>query len=127
MKILHIAPQGYDEGIIEALVETLGIQAHVAYIGQENHTQAIWNGYTEGAAGLVYTYYPNSNQHGISIRDLGRANIPPGIDLKSQRIAVLCCMSAFCLKMRVNISKKIWHRQKGEKAIDIELLISAPT
>ena len=39
VRILHISAQGFDEGLIENLVETLKVPAKVAYLGQENHTQ----------------------------------------------------------------------------------------
>jgi len=48
VQILHIAPQGYDEGQVEALVQTLGIPATVAYLGQTAHTDAIWSAVTKG-------------------------------------------------------------------------------
>ena len=38
---------------------------------------------------LVYSYEPNTNQHGISIDSLARAKIPPRLDFKPQQLVKL--------------------------------------
>jgi len=86
VQILHITPQGYDEGQVEELVKTLGIPAKVAYLGQTAHTDAIWSAVTKRSGSLVYSYVPNTNQHGISIDSLSRAKIPPRLDFKPQQL-----------------------------------------
>ena len=90
MHILHIAKTGYDEGLVEALVEKLEIPAKVAYLGPEAHTDALWTAYTERKGALVYSYFPNANQHGISILSLERAAIAPGDDFQSQQLQNPC-------------------------------------
>ena len=102
VKILHIASKGYDEGLVEQLIETMKVPAKVEYLGQTKHTQAIWNAYTKISPALVYSYYPNVNQHGISILHLPRAKIAPGIDFKSQRLAVwnCTCMPPACVNVQ---------------------------
>ena len=87
-QILHIASKGFDEGAVEKLVEDLGIPATVVYLGQANHTQAIWSAYTQQDGALVYNFYPNVNQHGVSVLHLARAKIAPGMDFQPQRLAV---------------------------------------
>lgn len=89
VQILHIDKTGYDEGLVEALVEKLKIPAKVAYLGPEAHTDALWTAYTERKGALVYSYFPNANQHGISILSLERAAIAPGDDFQSQQLQKL--------------------------------------
>jgi len=89
VQILHIAKTGYDEGLVEALVEKLKIPARVAYLGPQAHTDALWTAYTEKKGALVYSYIPNENQHGISILSLDRAKIAPGDDFQSQQLQKL--------------------------------------
>lgn len=89
LQLLHIAKKGYDEGAVESLVEQLGLPAKVVYLGEANHTQAIWKAYTKRAGALVYSYYPNTNQFGISVLDLPRAQILPVLDFKPQRLEKL--------------------------------------
>jgi hypothetical protein len=54
VQILHIAKKGYDEGAVERLVELLEIPAKVVYLGEFNHTEAIWKAYTKRAGALMY-------------------------------------------------------------------------
>eukprot|EP00277_Geminigera_cryophila_P024202 CAMPEP_0179462078 /NCGR_PEP_ID=MMETSP0799-20121207/44575_1 /TAXON_ID=46947 /ORGANISM="Geminigera cryophila, Strain CCMP2564" /LENGTH=923 /DNA_ID=CAMNT_0021264863 /DNA_START=81 /DNA_END=2854 /DNA_ORIENTATION=- len=89
VQILHITPTGYDEGQVEELVKQLGIPAKVAYLGQTAHTDAIWSAVTKGTGALVYSYEPNTNQHGIPIDSLARAKIPPRLDFKPQQLVKL--------------------------------------
>ena len=70
------------------MIEVLEMKAKVVYLGEYNHTEAIWKAYTKRAGALVYSYYPNTNQYSISILDLQRAKIMPGIDFQPQRLAV---------------------------------------
>lgn len=84
-----IATTGYDEGLVEGLVDKLKIPAKVAYLGPQAHTDALWTAYTEKKGALVYSYYPNANQHGISILSLTRAKIAPGDDFQSQQLQKL--------------------------------------
>ena len=94
VQIFHIAKRGYDEGAVEKMVEMMGLPAKVVYLGEFNHTEAIWRAYTKRAGALVYSYYPNTNQHSISVLDLPRAKIMPGIDFQPQRLAVSLCTCA---------------------------------
>lgn len=87
--ILHIASEGYDEGQVEEKVELLELRARVAYLGQENHSKAIWNAYVKHKGVLVYGFFPNSNHYGISILDLPRAKIVPGLDFRQQNLMVV--------------------------------------
>jgi len=89
VQILHIAKTGYDEGLVEALVDKLKIPARVAYLGAQAHTDALWAAYIEKKGALVYSYFPNANQHGISILSLDRAKIAPGDDFLSQQLQKL--------------------------------------
>jgi hypothetical protein len=85
-QVLHISKTGYDEGQVEALLETLGIPAHVAYVGAEAHTHKIWESYTKRVGTLLYSYSPNANQEGVSILSLPRAQIDPKLDFRPQLI-----------------------------------------
>ena len=60
----------------------------VVYLGAANQTEAIWSAHTKRAGALVYNFYPNVNQHKISILHLPRAKIPPYLDFQPQRITV---------------------------------------
>jgi len=86
---MHIAPKGYDEGMVEKLVQTLGLQAKVVYLGEDAHTKKIWQSYKKRAGTIVYSYFPNINQHGIPILSLHRAEIPPEEDFKPQQLRKL--------------------------------------
>ena len=88
VKIFHIAKTGYDEGLVEDLVQKLSIPATVAYLGEENHTEAIWSAHTQRAGALIYSYYPNTYQIGISMQALPRAKVHPQFDFKRQRLVV---------------------------------------
>ena len=89
VEIFHISAKGYDEGKVEALVEKLKIPAKVVYLGVKNHTEALWNAYSTGVPALMYTYYPNTNLHGVSVLQLQRAKIAPSLDFVSQRLTKL--------------------------------------
>ena len=89
VQIMHIAPKGYDEGMVEKLVQTLGLQAKVVYLGEDAHTNKIWQSYKKRAGTIVYSYFPNINQHGIPILSLHRAEIPPEEDFKPQQLRKL--------------------------------------
>lgn len=54
VQIMHIAKKGYDEGAVEEMIEMLGVPAKVVYLGEFNHTEAIWKAYTKQAGALVY-------------------------------------------------------------------------
>ena len=51
---------------MEALVERLKLPVIVVYLGAEKDREAIWKGYTQRVGALFYSFYPNTNQHGIS-------------------------------------------------------------
>ena len=51
---------------VEALVERLKLPVKVVYLGAEKHREAIWRAYTQRVGALFYSFYPNTNQHGIS-------------------------------------------------------------
>ena len=53
-RILHIGRQDYDEGRVERMVEELKLPVTVAYLGKRNHTDALWEAYTNRAGALVY-------------------------------------------------------------------------
>ena len=89
VQILHIAPTGYDEGKVEAMVEKLGIRAKIVYVGQKAHTSQLWTAYKKRSSSLIYSFYPNTNQYGISILNLPRAVIDPQLDFKPQQLRKL--------------------------------------
>ena len=88
VQILHIAKTGFDEGKVEKMVEDLGIPARVVYLGEQNQKRALWNAYTKRVGALLYNFYPNARQNGISVLDLPRAKITPAYDFKPQQLAV---------------------------------------
>ena len=67
VQILHLTPKGYDTGLVEKLVEDLKVPVKIVYLGPEAHRNAIWEAYTKGSGDLFYSYFPNSNQHEISV------------------------------------------------------------
>ena len=86
VQVLHIAPTGYDEGLIETLVEQLGIPAEVVYLGAQAHDDALWAAYTRMTGALMYSYVPNSNKKGISITALPRAPFDQNLDFPPQQL-----------------------------------------
>ena len=88
VEILHIN-EDYDKGLIEGLVERLGLKAKVVYVGEKNLTDVIWSAYNERSGALLYNYFPNINHYGISVLELPRAKISPRDDLKRQQLMKL--------------------------------------
>ena len=87
VEILHVTPE-YDKGLIEGIVEKLGLPAKVVYMGS-NLTDVIWDAHTQRSGALLYAYFPDVTHHGISTLQLHRAPIHPSIDLKRQRLTKL--------------------------------------
>jgi len=110
VEIFHIAELGYDEGKVEELVELLGIPAKVVYLGEINHTEAIWQAYAQRRGGLFYSYYPNANQNGVSVLELPRAKIAPGLDFDAQQLAKLAWPGLQSLDVR---GQDAWQFIKG--------------
>jgi hypothetical protein len=88
-EVMHISASGYDEGLVEALVEKLKIPAKVLYLGAANHTKALWKAFVTATPILAYSYAPNTNLLGISLSQLPRAQLDPDLDLPAQRLAKL--------------------------------------
>jgi ABC-type proline/glycine betaine transport system substrate-binding protein len=88
VEIYHVDPD-YDKGLIEGMVEALGLPAKVVYIGAGNMSRQVWSAYTKRAGALMYGYFPDINHYGISNLELPRSKIPPDLDLQRQQIQKL--------------------------------------
>ena len=86
VEILHIAPTGYDEGLLESIVTTLNLPASIAYLGEEAHTKAIWKAYTARKGALVYSYFPNALQDGVAVQGMPRAAMDQDLDFPTQQL-----------------------------------------
>ena len=87
--IFHIAQTGYDEGLMEQLVEALGLQAKIVYVGFEDHAKMIWEAFVQKSGALVYDFFPNTHHYGIPTSKLPRVNVDPILDFVSQRFEKL--------------------------------------
>jgi hypothetical protein len=86
--LFHATPQ-WDTGLIEGLVERLGVPVAISYVGIDRLWEIAWEGYEEGFGGLFYTYEPGANIHGLALGDFPRASLKPGVDLPNTAITRL--------------------------------------
>jgi len=78
--LFHATPE-WDTGLIEGLVERLGVPVAISYVGIDRLWEIAWGGFEEGSGGLFYSYEPGPNIHGLALSDFPHAILLPGVDL----------------------------------------------